>query len=61
MLTVALVALLPAGGAAFFIDQPVRSASLIASLPLLPAWIAALTVVVAGRATAMVRRGRITG
>jgi hypothetical protein len=49
-LTVALVLLLPAGGAAFLLDQPALSALLIASLPLLLVWVAALTAV-AARAT----------
>jgi hypothetical protein len=43
--------LLPAGGAAFLIDQPVLSALLIASLPVLLVWVAALTTVVAPCAT----------
>ena len=51
--------LLPAGGAAFLIDQPVLSALLIASLPLLLIWVAALTTVVARRAPRMARRDTV--
>jgi hypothetical protein len=59
-LTIALVVLLPAGGAAFLIDQPVLSALLIASLPLLLVWVAALTTVVAPRATRPAPRESVT-
>jgi hypothetical protein len=55
-LTSALVVLLPTGGAAFLVDQPVLSALLIASLPLLLVWVAAMTTVVAPRATSMAAR-----
>jgi hypothetical protein len=48
-LTCALVVLLPFGGAAFLFASPVLSALLIASLPLLMAWVAGLTVVAARR------------
>jgi hypothetical protein len=58
-LTVALVVLLPAGGAAFLVDQPVLSALLIASLPLLLVWVAALTVVVAPHATRIAPRDTV--
>jgi hypothetical protein len=57
-LTVALVVMLPAGGAAFLVDQPLLSALLIASLPLLLVWVAALTVV-APRATRMAPRDTV--
>lgn len=59
-LTVALVGLLPPGGAAFLVDQPVLSALLIASLPLLLVWVAALTIVVAPRATRPASRDTVT-
>jgi hypothetical protein len=49
VLTGALVLLLPAGGAAFLVADPVLSALLIASLPVLLAWVAALTVIAARR------------
>jgi hypothetical protein len=58
-LTIPLVVLLPAGGAAFLVDQPVLSALLIASLPLLLIWVAALTAVIAARATRMAPRDTI--
>jgi hypothetical protein len=49
-LAAVLVALLPAGGAAFLIVSPVLTAMLTASLPLLLLWVATLTTVVVRRA-----------
>jgi hypothetical protein len=57
-----LVALLPLGGAAFLVANPILTAMLYASLPLLLAWAAAVALVVGRRARvadASVRRSDI--
>jgi heme A synthase len=69
--TGALVILLPLGGAAFLVSNPVLSALLIASLPVLLIWVAAVTAVAARRLRPVTDtvpepsphdlRGRVTG
>lgn len=61
-MTIVLVALLPLGGAAFLVANPILTAMLYASLPLLLAWAAAVALVVGRRARvadASVRRSDI--